>query len=928
VVDQSATAAETLAESADYALTQLTVRRTSRTEQYGRPSTARRLQWGTAARPLAPEQRAKVHRVNLAFTAAIIALTAGLWAGLSRPSDEAPWPATVSGFAFSPLRAGQNPADGELPSLAELDTDLRTLARHARSVRSYSLDGTLQNVAAVAATHGLDVTLGVPLGGDMRANDAELRKLRAAVEASPNVSRVIVGNETLLRGELSVRELGAILDRARAELGVEVGTAEPWHLWIEHPELAAHVDFIAVHLLPYWEGVHVDHAVGHIVERMSSLRDTFPEHAIVIGEVGWPSWGRSRGDAVASHSAAAKFWRRFLERAEREGYEYFLMEAFDQPWKRWIEGDVGAYWGVFDADRRPKFAFDGPVAPIPAWRWLALLSALAAGAAFCASVADGSRLRATGRAFLAMTATVLATAVVATLYAYTGQYWSVTGALGAAVLFAGLLGLVALTLVEAHEWAEARWSRRCSTPRPQAARGALPPPKVSIHVPVHREPPEMVAETLRALAALDYPSFEVLVIDNNTDDEGLWRPVEAYCERLGPRFQFFRVTALPGYKAGALNFALRHTAPDAAVVAVVDSDYKVEPDWLRALVPLLGDPGVAIVQAPQDYRDGSQSVFKAMCDAEYRGFFKIGMVTRHDRNAIIQHGTMTLIRRAVLEEVGGWSEWTVTEDAELGLRVLEHGYRAVYSTQSFGRGLTPDNFLDYKTQRFRWALGAVQILRRHRGQLLGTVPSKLSLGQRYHFVAGWLAWLADGLNLLFNIGAVGWSAMMIVAPERFLPPLGVFSAFAIALFGFKLLKIACLYRSRVGATAAETLGAVVAGLALVHVAGRAVLAGLVSRRAHFCRTPKLARNHSVGGALAAAAPETALAAGLVAGAAGVAITAPFPNVDRALWCLLLAVFAVPHLAALALSLTSALRPRRAAALELELGNTVTEARRG
>ena len=138
------------------------------------------------------------------------------------------------------------------------------------------------------------------------------------------------------------------------------------------------------------------------------------------------------------------------------------------------------------------------------------------------------------------------------------------------------------------------------------------------------------------------------------------------------------MSPLAGFKAGALNFALRQTAPDAEVVAVIDSDYKVEPHWLKELVPAFDNPQTAIVQAPQDYRDADDNLFKAMCHAEYRGFFQIGMVTRNERNAIIQHGTMTLVRRSVLESVAGWAEWCITEDADLGLKIFEAGYEATY----------------------------------------------------------------------------------------------------------------------------------------------------------------------------------------------------------------------------------------------------------
>ena len=140
-------------------------------------------------------------------------------------------------------------------------------------------------------------------------------------------------------------------------------------------------------------------------------------------------------------------------------------------------------------------------------------------------------------------------------------------------------------LAEAHEWAEALWLKQSRRPTlPQALPDHLLP-KVSVHVPAYNEPPEMLMQTLDALAKLDYPDYEVLVIDNNTRDPAVWQPVQAHCERLGARFRFFHVAPLAGFKAGALNYVLRETDPAAEVVAVIDSDYLVEPNWLRDLVP-------------------------------------------------------------------------------------------------------------------------------------------------------------------------------------------------------------------------------------------------------------------------------------------------------------------------------------------------------
>jgi hypothetical protein len=210
---------------------------------------------------------------------------------------------------------------------------------------------------------------------------------------------------------------------------------------------------------------------------------------------------------------------------------------------------------------------------------------------------------------------------------------------------------------------------------------------------------------------------------------------------------------------------------------------------------------------------------------------------------------------------------------------------------------------------------------------VGLEPSKLTLGQRFHYLTGWLAWLGDGANLICNVVAIGWSALMILSPEGFLPPLATFSAFMLGLFVFKLAKVVVLYRTRVTKSSLETIAAVVAGLALVHVVGRAVLAGFLSRDTPFLRTPKLATRHSFVGALVASRAEILLAAMLVAAAGGVVLTAPYPSVDRTVWCAVLLAMSVPHLAALVAALLSALPASAPSAALARLGGPVPETRR-
>jgi exo-beta-1,3-glucanase (GH17 family)/glycosyltransferase involved in cell wall biosynthesis len=850
---------------------------------------------------------ARIRWSGLLVAAIFAALTYAFWALLNQPASEPAWPSRIQGFAFSPYRMEQDAVRGDRLTAQQIDADLALLAGRTHAVRTYSTTDGLELVPALAARHGINVALGAWLDARLNRNQQEIANAIRLARQHKNVVRVIVGNEVILRGDVPVEQMAEYLDRAREQIGQPVSTAEPWHVWLKHPELAEHVDFLAVHLLPYWEGIEVETAVAHSIERMRELAARFPDKPIVVAEVGWPSNGRTREAAVATVANQALFLRRFLAHAEREGWVYYVMEAFDQPWKQQTEGAVGAYWGVYDVERTPKFSFQGPIVRLPEWPVLAAASVLVALGLLAVFYLGSATLRNRGRSFLALVVYAIATLSVWISWDYSQQYLTPLSIGVGVVLLLAALGVIAVLLTEAHEWAEACWVsdyRRLLAQPESAERSHWP--KVSIHVPVHDEPPDMVCETLDALARLDYPDYEVLVVDNNTRDESTWRPVEAHCARLGARFRFIHVEGLHGYKAGALNLALRETARDAGIVAVIDSDYVVEAGWLRDLVPAFDEPRVAVVQAPQDYRDAGENAFKAMMYAEYRGFFRIGMITRNERNAIIQHGTMTMVRRDVLENGHAWAEWCITEDAELGLSIFESGWEARYTARSYGRGLMPDTFVDFKKQRFRWAYGAAQILRVHAEWLFGRRASALDAGQRYHFIAGWLPWLADGFNLVFNLAALGWSIAMIAAPTRIDAPLAMFALLPLSLFAFRVAKLLHLYRECVGATPRETLAAGAAGLALSHTIGVAMLRGLFTRGMPFLRTPKQAHRAPLRQALSAAREEALMLVALLAAAAAVAAGTTVTSPDRSAWVLVLTVQALPYLCALLVSLASAL----------------------
>jgi exo-beta-1,3-glucanase (GH17 family)/cellulose synthase/poly-beta-1,6-N-acetylglucosamine synthase-like glycosyltransferase len=854
--------------------------------------------------------------LNLVTVVAIAALFMGCWALVNRPVAAPAWPAHISGFSYSPFRLGQNPQANRYPSDTDMREDLAQLSQYTGSLRTYSVAGSQAEIPRLADEAGMRVTLGIWIGNDSARNEQEIATGIELANRYRSVVRVVVGNEALFRREVTPEQLMGYLDRVRAAVKVPVTTSEQWHIWNHYRALANHVDLIAAHILPYWEFVKMEDAGQFVLDRAQALRQQFPEKPLLLSEVGWPSNGRMRGGADASQADQAVYLRTLVNTLNRRGYDYFVIEAYDQPWKAGDEGAVGAYWGVFNAARQPKFNFTGPVVPIPQWRLLATASAVLALVALALLLIDGSGLRQRGRTFLTFIAFLCGSVLVWMAYDYSQQYSTWFSLTVGALLALGVVGVAIVLLTEAHELAEAVWMGKRRRPFEPVLDPQVPRPKVSIHLPCYNEPPAMVKATLDTLAALDYPDFEVLVIDNNTQDPAVWQPVQAHCAALGPRFRFFHVAPLEGFKAGALNYLLAHTATEAEVVAVIDADYCVERNWLKHMVPHFADPRIAIVQSPQDYRDNADSLFKQLCHAEYQGFFHIGMVTRNDRDAIIQHGTMTLVRRQVLDRLR-WAHWCICEDAELGLRVFEAGFSAAYHPQSYGKGLMPDTFSAFKKQRSRWAYGAVQILKRHASALLLGREGQLSRGQRYHFVAGWLPWIADGMNIFFTFGALLWSGAMIIVPTRVEPPLLVFAIPPLALFVFKVGKMLFLYRRTLGVPLGQALSAAVAGLALSHSIGKAVLHGLFTQSMPFIRTPKLAQRAGVLKALAEAREEVYVMLLLWSAATGICLTQGLPNSDTRWWLVMLVVQALPYLAAVAMALVSAApRPRRAAKVTL------------
>jgi cellulose synthase/poly-beta-1,6-N-acetylglucosamine synthase-like glycosyltransferase len=457
--------------------------------------------------------------------------------------------------------------------------------------------------------------------------------------------------------------------------------------------------------------------------------------------------------------------------------------------------------------------------------------------------------------------------------------WTLESHLGAASTAGGLLlwlfEVFAALMSSAYLWeicdalGTEHWRRRV-TRRTSFAVKDSELPMISLHVPAHNEPPDMVIATLRSLLSLDYPRYEVILIDDNTDDERLWRPVEKWCASHGVKFA--HLENWPGYKSGALNYALRQlTDENAELIGVVDSDYQIEPGFLRRCAPPFADPWIGFVQAPQDYRGWDHARYYRRLYYSYSYFFAVSQPSRNERNGAIFAGTMGLIRRVALDELGGWDEWCITEDAELSLRLLRAGWSGLHVDQSWGHGIMPLTFEALKGQRYRWCFGGIQILRMHWRSLIPahqTRGNHLTRAQRWAYLAGGIQWYGDLLGLIFFVFLLAGAANLATGGGELFRKLTAFLVATVpVLVGLGLVRAVTLLRRGTGASWRDAIGAFFIWQSTSLVVARASVLGLFARKAAFLRTPKTSERARWWEALRANWAESSLA---VLGFAGIA----------------------------------------------------------
>ncbi len=407
---------------------------------------------------------------------------------------------------------------------------------------------------------------------------------------------------------------------------------------------------------------------------------------------------------------------------------------------------------------------------------------------------------------------------------------------------------------------------RRGRPLPKADPGYQP--FVSLHVPAYNEPPELLIETIKALERIDYPNYEVVIIDNNTADPAVWEPVAAYCAGR-ERVKFIHVAPWPGYKAGACNLVLRqYTDPRAEIIGLVDADDIVQPYYLREVAPYFSDPSIGFVQTFEGNRDFQGSHYYQACVDSFQGFYLSVMSSRNERNTVPFVGTMGLFRRSALVAAGGWNEWCICEDTEASLRVTRNGWDGLYIPRCFGRGVVPPSFRGMLTQRHRWCFGAMQILRLHWKSLMPwdrSPENRMSNAQRRDFLMASLGWFRDLLMFAFSALLLVITALLVTQSHFTVSPMdGSRSVFPLALI--VVATLANMFALRLWTTMLlrRAMLSLLISLSVSWVIALGCIEGGLRRDAVFLRTSKVGGRRRISAALRLSKVEGAMALALYA----------------------------------------------------------------
>lgn len=403
----------------------------------------------------------------MAFSAvAVLAFFFWSWMGQPVVVPDAPG-GKLQCLSYTPYDGGSSPLDAAYTvEPAHIRADLEALRPFTDCIRTYSSVAPQDEVIRIAEELGYKVYLGIWIGANEEDNETEIAAALALAQAHPKaIKGIVVGNEVMLRREMTGEQLAAVIRDVKARSGLPVTYADIFEFWRRNPVLADAVDFMSIHILPHWDDptpVSIDEVQDHVRAIIDRVRETFPGKPMIIGEIGWPSAGRTRGAAAPGLVNQARFIREFVRQADAIGVPYNIIEAVDQGWKRAPEGTVGGYWGILDGDRALKFPLTGPVSEWPDWRWALAVSLVITALVLCWGLMPGRHLGVFQWLLLAVFAQVLASTlvlqVVQTLTISLNPFEVLRGLLLSALTLAAFV-LICLPRFD-YEW----WDRAIAVP--------------------------------------------------------------------------------------------------------------------------------------------------------------------------------------------------------------------------------------------------------------------------------------------------------------------------------------------------------------------------------------------------------------------------------------------------------------------------------
>lgn len=267
------------------------------------------------------------------------------------------------GICYGPFRKGQNPNKGIYPTESEIKEDLAFISKFTKRIRTYGNADSLFDIPRLAEEVGLECYSGVWLGRDKIDNEKEIeRAIKQANNNLKNLKGIIVGNEVILRNDLTTTELSQYIKKVKGSTNVPVGIADSYGVFLEHPEIAENADFIMVHIHPYWEGISAGEATETVLAKFTQLKAAFPDRTVIIGETGFPSDGKTINSAVPTLKNLLEFFKVFTEMADKDCVPYFYFSAFDEDWKKTKELD-DSHWGIYNCDGTLKSLFTDILPP-------------------------------------------------------------------------------------------------------------------------------------------------------------------------------------------------------------------------------------------------------------------------------------------------------------------------------------------------------------------------------------------------------------------------------------------------------------------------------------------------------------------------------------------------------------------------------------